>query len=94
MVFEAMGNYLPLIVCDRGGPGAAVDASCAFSLEADGPEQLAQDIATVVRRFVADPALVTTMGTAARHRLEAVGLWSSKVDRIAALYEELGARRV
>jgi glycosyltransferase involved in cell wall biosynthesis len=93
VVFEAMGSYLPLIVCDRGGPGAAVDPSCAFALEVHGPEQLAQDIATAVRRFVADPSLVTTMGTAARQRLEAVGLWSSKIDRIAALYEELVAAR-
>ena len=89
VVFEAMGHYLPLIVCDRGGPGAAVDTTCAFSLTAHDPEQLAQDIATAVRRFVADPSLVATMGAAARRRLEAVGLWSAKVDRIAALYGEV-----
>lgn len=94
VVFEAMGSYLPLIVCDRGGPGAAVDASCAFALDAQGPEQLAKDIAEAVRRFVADPSLVTTMGAAARKRLEEVGLWSSKIDRIAALYEDVAARRV
>jgi glycosyltransferase involved in cell wall biosynthesis len=89
VVFEAMGNYLPLIVCDRGGPGAAVDSSCAFTLEAHDPEQLARDLATAVRRFVADPLLVATMGAAARRRLEAVGLWSSKIDRIAAVYDEV-----
>jgi glycosyltransferase involved in cell wall biosynthesis len=89
VVFEAMGHHLPLIVCDRGGPSAAVDSSCAFSLEAHDPEQLARDLATAVRRFVADPSLVATMGAAARRRLDAVGLWSSKIDRIAALYEEV-----
>jgi len=89
VVFEAMGHYLPLIVCDRGGPGAAVDSSCAFTLEAHDPEQLARDIATAAHRFVADPSLVGTMGTAARRRLEAVGLWSSKIDWIAALYDEV-----
>lgn len=91
VVFEAMGNYLPLIVCDRGGPGAAVDSTCAFTLDAHDPEQVARDIATAVRRFVADPSLVTTMGKDARRRLEAVGLWSAKVDRIAALYDEVAA---
>lgn len=95
VVFEAMGHYLPLIVCDRGGPGAAVDASCAFALAADDPDQLAHDLATSVCRFLADPSLVVTMGLAARERLSEVGLWSSKVDRIAALYEELvRSRRV
>ncbi len=91
VVFEAMGNYLPLIVCDRGGPGAAVDSSCAFALDAHDPEQLARDFAAAARRFVDDPSLVTTMGASARRRLEAVGLWSSKVDRIAALYDELAS---
>jgi len=89
VVFEAMGSYLPLIVCDRGGPGAAVDPTCAFTLDAHDPDQLARDIATAVRKFVADPSLVTSMGAAARRRLEAVGLWSSKIDRMAALYSEL-----
>jgi glycosyltransferase involved in cell wall biosynthesis len=91
VVFEAMGHQLPLIVCDRGGPSASVDASCAFTLAAHDPEQLAQDVAEALRRFVADPSLVKTMGAAARRRLEEVGLWSSKVDRAASLYAEVAA---
>ena len=94
VVFEAMGHSLPLIVCDRGGPGAAVDSSCAVALDAKEPDQLARDLATAVRRFVADPSLVTTMGSAARLRLDAVGMWPSKIDRIATLYEEVAASRV
>jgi glycosyltransferase involved in cell wall biosynthesis len=94
VVFEAMGRHLPLIVCDRGGPGAAVDPSCAFTLDAHDPNQLARDVAAAVRRFVADPSLVTTMGAAARRRLEVVGLWSSKIDWVARLYEEVAASRV
>jgi glycosyltransferase involved in cell wall biosynthesis len=93
VVFEAMGHHLPLIVCDRGGPGAAVDSTCAFTLEAHDPDQLARDIASAVRRFVADPSLVTTMGAAARARLETVGLWSAKIDRIATLYDEVARDR-
>jgi glycosyltransferase involved in cell wall biosynthesis len=94
VVFEAMGHSLPLIVCDRGGPGAAVDPTCAFALEARDPSQLAMDLAASVRRFAADPSLVATMGAAARRRVEAVGLWASKVDRIAALYEEVRVSRM
>ena len=87
VVFEAMGHHLPLIVCDRGGPGAAVDPTCAFTLEAHDPDQLARDIAVAVRRFVADPSLVTTMGAASRARLDKVGLWSAKIDRISEVYD-------
>lgn len=89
VVFEAMGNGLPLIVCDRGGPGAAVDNSCAFALPAHDPEQLAEDIANAVRRFLDDPSLVLSMGAAARRRLIEVGLWSSKIDRMEKLYHEV-----
>ncbi|MCW2759396.1 MAG: glycosyl transferase group 1, partial [Nocardioidaceae bacterium] len=40
VVFEAMGHRLPLIVCDRGGPGAAVDNACAVRIPVTTPEAL------------------------------------------------------
>ena len=43
VALEAMSYGLPLVVCERGGPGANVDESCAFRLAADSPEQLAWD---------------------------------------------------
>ena len=35
VVFEAMGHELPLIVCDVGGPAAAVDENCAIAWAGD-----------------------------------------------------------
>ncbi|HST65842.1 MAG TPA: glycosyltransferase, partial [Mycobacteriales bacterium] len=37
VAFEAMGYGLPLVVCDRGGPGAAVDDSCGIRVPARTP---------------------------------------------------------
>lgn len=89
VVFEAMGQALPLIVCGRGGPGAAVDDSCAIRIPATSPEQLASAIAGAVSRFLDEPALVARLGNAAPRRLAEVGLWGPKIDRMAELYDEV-----
>jgi glycosyltransferase involved in cell wall biosynthesis len=93
VVFEAMGHWLPLIVCDRGGPSAAVDVECAISLPATSPEQLAQGLADAIRVLAADPERRRLMGVAARARLEAVGLWEPKLDRVDAIYASILADR-
>lgn len=91
VVFEAMGTGLPLVVCDRGGPSAAVDGECAVLLPAVDPHQLASDIADTVRELALDPQRRDRMGRAARRRLTEVGLWESKVDRVMGLYDEISA---
>lgn len=93
VVFEAMGQSLPLIVCDRGGPASAVDDSCAFRLAARDPAQLAQAISDAVIHLLEHPALVRTMGDAARRRVEQVGLWSHKLDRVSELYDAVRVNR-
>lgn len=88
-VFEAMGFALPLVVCDRGGPASAVDESCAELLTAIDPDQYAQSIADSVRRLALDPDRRRRMGLAARSRVQNVGLWSSKIEAMSALYATL-----
>jgi len=92
VVFEAMGHWLPLIVCDRGGPSAAVDSECAISLAVQSPDQLARDLADAVRTLALDPGRRGRMGRAARSRLEAVGLWEPKLDRVDEFYESILAK--
>ncbi|WP_233265529.1 glycosyltransferase family 4 protein [Leifsonia sp. AG29] len=89
---EAMAYGLPLIVCRRGGPGANVDDTCAFRLDAASPEQLAADCAAAIRRLVEDPALRSRMGAAARGHAERTHLWQSRLERVSALYGELATR--
>lgn len=93
VVLEAMAYGLPLVVCDRGGPGANVSDTCAVRLPARSPEQLARDVAEAVRRLVGDAALRRRMGVAARAHVAANHLWDRRVDRMADLYEQLAAAR-
>lgn len=91
VVLEAMAFGLPLIVCDRGGPGANTDTSCAFRLPAVTPEQLAADCATAVRTLVVNPDLRRRMGRAARSHAEGSHLWQHRLDRVSAIYEDIGS---
>lgn len=89
VVLEAMAHGLPLVVCDRGGPGANVSDACAVRLPADSPDQLARDVAGAVRRLAVDPDLRRRMGAAARERVVAHHLWDRHVDRMSDLYEDV-----
>jgi glycosyltransferase involved in cell wall biosynthesis len=89
VVAEAMGYGLPLIVSSRGGPGDAVDDSCGIRIDPIDPEQYARDIATAVRRLVADPPLRKALGDAARSRVTAVRSWPAMHDRMASIYREI-----
>lgn len=89
---EAMAFGLPLVVCDRGGPGANVDDTCAFRLPAISPEQLAADCAAAVRTLVEDPALRLRMGDAAREHAASAHLWARRLDQMLRLYEQIGVR--
>jgi glycosyltransferase involved in cell wall biosynthesis len=95
VVLEAVAFGLPLVVCERGGPGANVDNSCAFRLPAVSPQQLAADCAAAVRTLVEDPALRLKMGAAARQHAANTHLWPRRLDQMLGLYEqvELGASR-
>jgi glycosyltransferase involved in cell wall biosynthesis len=91
VAFEAMGYGLPLVVCDRGGPGAAVDATCGIAVPAVSPAQLAQDVAAAVGELVKDRDRRLALGAGARRRVERIGLWPGKADRVGELYEQLRA---
>jgi glycosyltransferase involved in cell wall biosynthesis len=89
VVFEAMSYGLPLIVCDRGGPGHMVDQSCGLKLRAISPGQYARDLAHAIRLLVGDPALRLSLGAGARKRAEKVAMWDRKVGRLEAIHVEM-----
>jgi len=89
VAFEAMGFGLPLVVVDRGGPGAAVDESCGIAVPAHSPEQLARDVATAIGELVKDAGRRFALGEGARRRVAEIGLWSGKTDRVDAIYAEI-----
>jgi glycosyltransferase involved in cell wall biosynthesis len=86
VTFEAMGFGLPLIVCNRGGPGAAVDDSCGIRLDVESPEQYARDIASAVGRLLDDRNLRLSLGQKARERVSQIALWDRKIEQLEAVY--------
>jgi glycosyltransferase involved in cell wall biosynthesis len=89
VVLEAMGHSLPVIVCDRGGPGATASECCAIKLPVTTPDALARDVATALRRLATDKRLRLAMGRAAHEHLQRTALWEHKIDRASSLFEEL-----
>lgn len=86
---EAMSFGLPLIVCERGGPGANVTDACAIRLAARTPQQLAADVATSIRALVGDVDRRLAMGLAAREHAQAAHLWSDRLARMEQVYDEV-----
>jgi glycosyltransferase involved in cell wall biosynthesis len=95
VVFEAMSYGLPLVVCDRGGPGNVVDDTSGIRVRPVTPEQYARDLGTAIRRLVEDREARLSLGEGARRRVAEIGLWDQKIDRLNSLYaqvlQELGA---
>ena len=93
VVLEAMSYGLPLIVCDRGGPGAAVSDAGGFRLPVTTPDALARDVAEALRKLVLDRELRHRMGQAAWEHVQRTALWKHKIGRINEIFEELVVRR-
>lgn len=86
VTFEAMGHGLPLVVSDRGGPGAAVNETCGIRVHPDSPDQYAQDLAAALARLVRDPTLRRSLGEGARRRVQEIGLWDSRARQVEPIY--------
>lgn len=89
VVFEAMGHGLPVVTCDRGGPGAAIDDTCGVRIPVESPGQLVEGLAAAIRTLALDPELRARMGRAARARVERIGLWDGKTDQIELLFNSI-----
>jgi glycosyltransferase involved in cell wall biosynthesis len=89
VIFEALRHGLPVITIDRGGPGHVVDESCGLTVPAQAPEQLASDLAEAVELLARDLDFRLKLSAGARRRVEAIGLWTNKIQWLTALYGEL-----
>lgn len=94
VTLEAMSYGLPVIVCDRGGPGAAVSAACGFRLPVTTPDALAGDVAAALRQLVVDPQLRRDMGQAAYGHVQRTALWTHRIARMEGVFADLVAVRL
>lgn len=89
VIFEAMGQGLPVITSDIGGPGSAVDDTSGIRIHPTSTDQYARAIATAITRLVTDRDLRLSLGTGARRRASEVALWDSKILRLEELWTEI-----
>ena len=89
VTLEAMSFSLPAIVVDRGGPGSAVSEACALKLSVTTPDALTSDVANAIRKLVEDADMRRRMGAAAHEHVSRTALWTAKVDRMSAIYDEI-----
>lgn len=93
VLYEAMRHGLPVITAARGGPEFIIDDDCGLRLPVTRPQAFAEAIAGAVRQLNDNSALRARMGTAARAKVAADGLWPAKAARLVALYEEVARPR-
>jgi glycosyltransferase involved in cell wall biosynthesis len=86
VVYEAMGFALPMIVADAGGPGFTVDGASGVRVPVVDPGQYARDLAAAIVRMAEDPAARERWGRAARIRVEEVGAWDRRIERMEEAY--------
>ncbi|MDB5387594.1 MAG: gylcosyl transferase-like protein [Planctomycetaceae bacterium] len=89
VVFEALSHGLPVITTDRGGPGYVVDDESGIRVAADNPAQLAQDLASAIRRLAADAEMRDRLAKGAAQRARQLALWSNKINGMVDLYRNV-----
>ncbi|MFA9478200.1 glycosyltransferase family 4 protein [Phycisphaerales bacterium AB-hyl4] len=89
VVLEAMSHGLPTIVADRGGPAAAVTATCGVRVAVTSPSEYVHALAEALHTLARDRAAREAMGQAARQRIASDYLWPRKIAWLSQLHQSL-----
>jgi len=89
VLFEAMRHGLPIITTDIGGPGYVVTDACGIRVPATNPNQFSHELANAIRNLATNPSLMRALSIGAQSRVEEIGLWDKKIQRIIRLYHEV-----
>ncbi|MEO0392732.1 MAG: glycosyltransferase [Pseudomonadota bacterium] len=90
VVFEAMRYGLPPIVADMGGPSQVITDTSGLAVPWRTVAQFRQDLAAGARRLIDDRPYYQALVHGAQERVAHLGIWSHKIDRMVALYDQLG----
>ena len=91
VVVEAMAYGLPIVALDTGGPSETVTAETGVLVPVGTARHIAEEIATALRMFAADPERRREMGDAGRRRFLERYRWSVRADELADLLAEVVA---
>jgi glycosyltransferase involved in cell wall biosynthesis len=93
VLLESMACAVPVAAVNYGGPAEIVDDEVGRLLSAEGPDELASDLAALFRDVAAHPEEWRKRGIAGRRRAETKYGWDAKVDEACALYQEVIEKR-
>jgi len=88
VIFESLRRGLPVITTDLGGPAHVVDDSCGIRVPATTPEDLAQRLANAAAGLARNPERLRRLSDGAVARMQAIGLWPSKIEWLSDLYRD------
>lgn len=89
---EAMALGRPVVCLNTGGPAELVDESSGYRVAVDSEEVAINGLHEVLETLASCPELRSSMGAAARKRVEERFLWSKKADFFSEVYQQLIAR--
>ncbi len=93
VTIEAMAAGRPVVCLDCGGPGAQVSADAGIKVPVDTPQGAIAGVAAAMVRLGRDAELRRRMGDAGRRRVAEHFRSDHRADLLAAIYDEVLARR-
>jgi len=88
-VLEAMNSELPVICLDCGGPAQSVSDQSGFRIPVGSRRSIILGIRNAISQYGEDRSLVETHGRAARDRINKNYSWTTKIDRLLDIYENV-----
>ena len=88
---EGMAAGRPVIALNLGGPAVQVNDQTGFRIEAHNPDQVTQDMASVMINLASDPQLRVEMGLSARKFVNQNYGWDVLAKRLNSVYEDVVA---
>ena len=82
VVFEALSHGLPVLACDRGGPGFVVRADLGWKVAVDTPVQLAEAIECTLAEIFDKPQQLAVKAQAALNFTQREAAWEHKIRRM------------
>jgi len=89
VVYEAIGEGIPVLIADRGGPGDYIKDGAGIKVEVTDPKKFSWDIAQEISKVYKDRKLLSTYADNGYTLMKNVGLWDKKMDWLMETYHEV-----